>query len=80
MRLIWRDGIYLATVNQNVTNNNQDQVRAKNRVRKPQINHHSHCHIYSAEEKLQHTLEKQALVVELKDKELALQAREIVNL
>ncbi len=38
------------------------------------------CHIYPTEEKLQHELEKQQLTIELKDKELTMQQREIDNL
>jgi transcriptional regulator with XRE-family HTH domain len=38
------------------------------------------CHIYPSEEKLQYELEKQQLQLDLKDKELALQQREIENL
>ncbi len=38
------------------------------------------CHIYPAEEKLQHELDKQQLIIELKDKELTMKDRENENL
>ncbi len=38
------------------------------------------CHMYPTEEKLQHELDKQQLVVELKHKEITMQQREIENL
>jgi transcriptional regulator with XRE-family HTH domain len=67
---------FLFGISSCITNNNQYQGRAKKQ--NPQINHH--CHFYSAEENLQHELEKQQLTVELKDKELVMKDREIEKL
>lgn len=42
---------------------NYNQYNNLKSHRNPQINHHSHCHFHSAEEKLQHELEKAQLTI-----------------